>query len=67
MLAGMGVVADEAVRLGGGGVMLAGMKSTPSATPWLRTAIVTGLVVIGLAILWIVLLGPAALLLLSPR
>ncbi len=47
--------------------MLAGMKSTPSATPWLRTAIVTALFVIGLAILWIVLIGPAALLLLSPR
>ena len=43
------------------------MKSAPSPTPWLRTAIVTGLVVVGLAILWIVLLGPAALFLLSPR
>jgi len=47
--------------------MLAGMKSTRSTTPWLRTAIVTGLVMTGLAILWIVLLGPAALLLLTPR
>ena len=47
--------------------MLAGMKSTQSTTPWLRTAIVTALFVVGLAILWIVLLGPAALLLLSPR
>jgi len=47
--------------------MLSAMKSTPSATPWLRTAIVTALFVIGLAILWIVLIGPAALLLLSPR
>jgi hypothetical protein len=43
------------------------MKSTPSETPWLRAALVTGLVVVGVAILWIVLLGPAALILLSPR
>jgi len=43
------------------------MKSTPRATPWLRAAIVTGLVIAGVAILWIVLLGPAALILLSPR
>src|SRR5712692_8344209 len=58
---------DGVESLGGGGVMLSAMKSTPSATPWLRTAIVTALFVIGLAILWIVLLGPAALILLSPR
>src|SRR5216683_5184681 len=44
---------DGVESLGGGGVMLSAMKSTPSATPWLRTAIVTALFVIGLAILWI--------------
>ena len=43
------------------------MRPTPSATPWLRAAIATVLVLVGFATLWIVLLGPAALILLSPR
>ena len=43
------------------------VKSGSSSTPWLRTAIVTALVLIGLALAWVVLLGPAALILLSPR
>lgn len=43
------------------------MKSARSSTPWLRTAIATALVLFALAIAWIVFLGPAALILLSPR
>lgn len=47
--------------------MLARMKSTPSATPWLKSAIVTALVLFGLALAWVVFIGPAVLILMSPR
>jgi len=57
----------EAVRSAGGDVILADMKSTPSGTHWMRGAIATVLVLVGLAIVWIVFLGPAALILLRPR
>ena len=43
------------------------MKSRPASAPWLRGAIVTAVVLFGLWIAWVVFLGPAVLILMSPR
>ena len=43
------------------------MRSGSSPAPWLRALLVTALVLVGLATVWIVLIGPSALILLSPR